>query len=81
MEKKKHIKQFSEHTVVLLGTMADTQVTKSSLLPWDVGAAAVNSISQTSTWRLRKNRSLAHKDTLQVNGRARAVQPHGPGSQ
>ena len=49
MEKKKHIKQFSEHTVVLLGTMADTQVTQSSLLPWDVDAAAVNSISQMST--------------------------------
>lgn len=65
--------------MVLLGTMAGTQVTESSLLPWDVDAAAVNSTSQTSTQRLRKSRSLAHKDTLQVNGRAGAVQPHGLG--
>lgn len=59
--------------------MAGTQVTESSLLPWDVDAAAVNSTSQTSSQRLRKSRSLAHKDTLQVNGRAGAVQPHGLG--
>lgn len=76
MEKKTY--QFSEHPVVLLGTAADTQVTGSSRLSWDVGAAAVNSVSQTSTRRLGKTRSLAHKDTLQVSGTARAVQPQGP---
>ena len=51
----------------------DAHVTESSQVPWDVDTAAINSILQMSTLRLRKIRSLPQKDTLQVSGRARSV--------